>query len=96
MKCLHAQPLLDAGAECLLVVQSVESLQHPVLVGLVLVTAGVDLGDEGVKVGVAAERASRHKLLSARGAFLVPEEERTESELKISFYKVSSQKCNNL
>lgn len=47
---LLAQPLLDAGAQRLLVVQPVESIQDSALVGLVLIAARVDLGDQGVKV----------------------------------------------
>lgn len=40
---LLPEPLLDAGAQRLLVVQPVESLQHAALMGLVLVPARVDL-----------------------------------------------------
>ena len=72
MACLSAQAFLDAGAERLLVVQLVEALQHAVLVGLVLVAARVDLGDECVEVRVSPQRASRHQLLPARWALLVP------------------------
>ena len=69
---LLPQPLLDAGAQCLLVVQPVEPLQDAALVGLVLIPARVDLGDQCVEVGVAAQRAPGHQLLPAGGTLLVP------------------------
>lgn len=51
---LHAQPLLDAGAQGLLVVQAAETDEHAVLVGLVFLPAGIDFRDQGIKVRVWA------------------------------------------
>lgn len=47
---LLPEPLLDAGAQRLLVVKPVEALQDAALVGLILVPARVDLGDQSVEV----------------------------------------------
>lgn len=69
---LLPEPLLDAGAQRLLVVQPVEPLQDAALVGLVLVPARVDLGDQRVEVGVAAQRAPGDQLLPAGWTLLVP------------------------
>lgn len=69
---LHAQPLLNAGAQCLLVVQAAEADEHPVLVGLVFLPAGIDLRDQGIKVGVWPQRPLGYQLLSAGRALLVP------------------------
>lgn len=49
---LHPKPLLDTGAQRLLVVQAAEADEHPVLMGLVLLPARIDFGDQGVEVGV--------------------------------------------
>lgn len=49
---LHPKPLLDTGAQCLLVVQAAEADEHSVLMGLVFFPARVDFGDQGIKVGV--------------------------------------------
>ena len=73
---LHLEPLLDAAAERLLVVQAAELGQHSVLVRLVFVAAGVDFGDEGVEIGVGAQGALGNQLLAARGALLVPAAEK--------------------
>ena len=69
---LHAQPLLDAGAQRLLVVQAAEADEHPVLVGLVLLPAGVDLRDQSIEVGVWPQRPLGYQLLSAGRALLIP------------------------
>lgn len=69
---LLAEPLLDAGAQCFLVVQPVETLQDAALMSLVLVTTRVDLRDERVEVRVSAQRTSGDQLLPAGGAFFVP------------------------
>lgn len=69
---LHAQPLLDAGAQRLLVVQAAEADEHPVLVGLVFLPAGVDLRDQGIKIGVWSQRPLGYQLLAAGRALLVP------------------------
>lgn len=42
-------------AESLLVVVLADAGQHSLLVGLVLVSAGVDFADQGVEVGVGTE-----------------------------------------
>lgn len=55
----------------LLVVVFGDAGQNPLLVGLVLISAGVDLTDEGVKVRVRPQGPLRHQLLPARRAFLV-------------------------
>lgn len=49
---LHAKPLLNAGAQSLLVVQAAEADEHSVLMGLIFLPAGIDLRDQGIKVGV--------------------------------------------
>ena len=69
---LHAQPLLDAGAQRLLVVQAAEADEHPVLVGLVLLPAGVDLRDQSIEVGVWPQRPLGYQLLSAGRTLLIP------------------------
>lgn len=69
---LHAQPLLNAGAQCLLVVQAAEADEHPVLVGLVFLPAGIDLRDQGIEVGVWSQRPLGYQLLAAGRALLVP------------------------
>lgn len=71
---LLPEPLLDAGAQRLLVVQPVESLQHAALMGLVLVPARVDLWDQSVEVWVSAQRTPRDELLPAGRTLFVPEE----------------------
>ncbi len=77
MSGLHAQPLLDAATQSLLVVQAAQLLQNLVLMRLVLVTARVHLRDQGVEIGVGTQRALGHQLLPAGGAFFIPA---TESE----------------
>lgn len=69
---LHLQPLLDAAAQRLLVVETAELGQDPILVGLVLIPAGVDLGDQGVKIGIWSEGSLGNQLLPARGTLLIP------------------------
>ena len=49
-----------------------EDGQRLLLLLLVLLPVGEDLGQQGVKVGVWAEGAAGHKLLSACRALLVP------------------------
>lgn len=71
---LLPEPLLDAGAQRLLVVQPVESLQDAALVGLVLVPARVDLGDQRVEVRVPAQRTPGDQLFPAGRTLFVPEE----------------------
>ena len=48
---------------------------------LILVATGVDLGDEGVKVRVGAQRALGHELLAAGRAFLVAAAQRGDDAL---------------
>lgn len=68
---LHTQPLFDAGAQCLLVVQAAEADENPVLVGLVFLPAWIDLRDQGIKVGVWPQRPLGYQLLTAGRALLV-------------------------
>lgn len=49
---LHPKPLLDTGAQGLLVVQAAKADEHAVLMGLVFLPARIDFGDQGVEVGV--------------------------------------------
>lgn len=72
---LLAEPLLDAGAQSLLVVQPVESLQDSALVGLVFVTTRVNLWDQCIKIWVSAERTPGDQFLPARRTLFVPGEE---------------------
>lgn len=69
---LHAQPLLDAGAQCLLVVQAAETDEYPVLVGLIFLPARIDLRDQGIKIRVWSQRPLGNQLLAAGRALLVP------------------------
>lgn len=69
---LHAQPLFNAGAQRLLVVQATEADEHPVLVGLIFLPAGIDLRDQGIKVGIWPQRPLGYQLLAAGRALLVP------------------------
>ncbi len=72
MSGLHAQPLLDAAAQSLFVVQAAQLLQNLVLMRLVLVAARVHLRDQCVEVRVGAQRALGHQLLPAGGALFIP------------------------
>lgn len=47
---LLPEPLLDAGAQRLLVVQPVESLEDAALVGFILIATRVDLRDQRIEV----------------------------------------------
>lgn len=76
---LLAEPLLDAGAQRLLVVQPVEALQDAALVGLVLVATRVDLRDQSVEVGVTTQRTPGNQLLPAGRTLFVPGEGGRES-----------------
>lgn len=69
---LHPQPLLDTGAQRLLVVQAAEADEHSVLMGLVFFPARVDFGDQGIEVGVWPEGPLGYQLFPAGRALLVP------------------------
>lgn len=77
---LLAETFLDAGAQRFLVVQSVEPLQDAALMGLVLVAARVNLGDQSVEVGISAQGTSGDQLLPAGRALLVSEERQKRFE----------------
>ena len=79
---LHAQPLLSAGAQHLLVVQAAEVDEHPVLVGLIFLPAGVDLRDQSIEVGVWLQRPLGYQLLSAGRALLVPAAQGRDSAIR--------------
>lgn len=87
---LLPEPLLDAGAQRLLVVQPVEPLQDSALVGLVLVPTRVNLGDERVEVGVSAQRAPGDQLLPAGGALFVPGGEERFKNVNKVWYKMTN------
>lgn len=72
MQGLHAQPLLDAGAQCLLVMQAAEADEHPVLVSLIFLPTRIDLRDQRVKIGVWPQGAFGDQLLAAGRALLIP------------------------
>lgn len=71
-------------AERLLVVVLADAGQHSLLVGFVLVSAGVDLTDQGVKVGVWTEGALRHQLLPACWTLLIPVNQRRYENYKVT------------
>lgn len=69
---LHPKPLLDTGAQRLLVVQAAEADEHPVLMGLIFLPARIDFGDQSVEVGVRPQGPLGHQLFPAGRALLVP------------------------
>lgn len=64
-------------AERLLVVVLADAGQHSLLMGFILISAGVDLTDQGVKVRVWPEGALRHQLLPACWTLLIPVKQRS-------------------
>lgn len=69
---LHPKPLLDTGAQRLLVVQAAEADEHSVLMGFIFFPARVDFGDQGIEVGVWPEGPLGYQLFPAGRALLVP------------------------
>lgn len=77
---LHLEPLLDAAAERLLVVEAAELGQDTILMGFILIPAGIDLGNQGVKVRIRSQGSLGNQFFSARGTLLIPGKEKKNNQ----------------